>query len=123
MAGLVVAGPWLTMVGSRIMARRADRPAGLIAGRRLSDNPRAAFRAISGLIIALFVTSVSVGVIGTMQADHDTSGGGAGAGDTLIQQFAGGSVRTCHPVKRRRRPRSLLRCFDASCDPFRASGG
>jgi hypothetical protein len=89
MAGLVIAGPWLTMVGSRILARRAGGPAVLIAGRRLSDNPRAAFRAISGLIIALFATSVSVGVISTVLADHNTSGGGAGASDTLIEQFGG----------------------------------
>ncbi len=59
MAGLVVAGPWLTMVGSRLLARRTSRPATLIAGRRLADNPRAGFRAISGLILALFVTSVA----------------------------------------------------------------
>lgn len=38
MAGLVIAGPWLTMAGSRVMARRTSRPAVLIAGRRLSDN-------------------------------------------------------------------------------------
>ena len=58
MAGLVIAGPWLTMVGSRLMARRTSRPAALIAGRRLADNPQAGFRAISGLVLALFVTSV-----------------------------------------------------------------
>ena len=87
MAGLVIAGPWLTMVGSRVMARGADRPSVLLAGRRLSDNPRGAFRAISGLIIALFATSVSVGIITTILDDHGTSGGGAGASDTLIQQF------------------------------------
>jgi hypothetical protein len=89
MAGLVVAGPWLTMVGSRIMAGRAGRPAVLIAGRRLSDNPRAAFRAISGLIVALFATSVSVGVISTIEADHSTSGGGAAARNTLYAELAG----------------------------------
>ena len=61
MAGLVIAGPWLTMLGSRLMARRADRPAALIAGRRLADNPQAGFRAISGLVLALFVGSVAVG--------------------------------------------------------------
>src|SRR5262249_53103008 len=83
MAGLVIAGPWLTMVGSRILARRAARPAVLIAGRRLSDNPRAAFRSISGLIIALFATSVSVGVISTIKADHNTPGGGPRASHTL----------------------------------------
>src|SRR6266511_1711482 len=36
-AGLVVAGPWLTMVGARSVARRAQRPAALLAGRRLAD--------------------------------------------------------------------------------------
>jgi hypothetical protein len=66
LAGLVIAGPWLTMAGARLMARRAQRPATLVAARRLADNPRAGFRAISGLIVALFVTSVAVGVITTM---------------------------------------------------------
>nr|WP_205862692.1 FtsX-like permease family protein [Planosporangium thailandense] len=69
MAGLVIAGPWLTMVGARIMARRTSRPATLIAARRLADNPRAGFRAVSGLILALFVASVAVGVITTI-VDH-----------------------------------------------------
>src|ERR1019366_3290682 len=54
MAGLIIAGPWLTMAGSRVMARRTSRPARLIAARRLADSPRAGFRAISGLILALF---------------------------------------------------------------------
>ncbi|HEX2770840.1 MAG TPA: FtsX-like permease family protein, partial [Micromonosporaceae bacterium] len=53
MAGLVLAGPWLTMVGARVMARRASRPATLIAARRLADNPKAGFRAISGIMLAL----------------------------------------------------------------------
>jgi hypothetical protein len=66
MAGLVVAGPWLTMVGSRVLARRSRRPATLIAARRLADDPKAAFRAISGLTLALFVTTVAVGVITTI---------------------------------------------------------
>ncbi len=42
----------------------------MIAGRRLGDNPRAAFRSVSGLILALFVTSVSVGLTSTILADH-----------------------------------------------------
>ena len=37
--GLVLAGPWFTTAGSRLMAKRASRPATLIAGRRLLDNP------------------------------------------------------------------------------------
>ena len=39
MIGLIAAGPWLTMVGSRHTARHAKHPAGLIAARRLGDNP------------------------------------------------------------------------------------
>jgi hypothetical protein len=69
MAGLVIAGPWLTMIGARTMARRTSRPTTLIAARRLADNPKAGFRAVSGLILALFVTSVAVGVITTI-VDH-----------------------------------------------------
>src|SRR6202020_1600619 len=48
MTGLIVAGPWLMMAGARVMARRASSPATLIAGRRLSDNPPAAFPGSGG---------------------------------------------------------------------------
>lgn len=68
MAGLVVAGPWLTMVGSRLVVRRAARPATLLAGRRLADDPRAGFRAISGLVLALFVGSIAVALISSIDA-------------------------------------------------------
>ncbi|MFF0370633.1 FtsX-like permease family protein [Micromonospora sp. NPDC005087] len=70
MTGLVLAGPWLTMVGARVMASRARRPAALIAARRLADNPKAGFRAISGIMLALFVTSVAIGVITTIVANR-----------------------------------------------------
>ena len=63
MAGLVIAGPWLTMLASRLTARRASRPATLIAARRLADNPQAGFRAISGLVLAVFVGTCAVGII------------------------------------------------------------
>ncbi|PRY22804.1 ABC transporter permease [Pseudosporangium ferrugineum] len=71
MAGLVIAGPWLTMAGSRLLARRARRPASLIAARRLADDPKAGFRAVGGLVLALFVTSVAVGVMTTIAADRE----------------------------------------------------
>lgn len=63
--GIVVAGPWLTLVGARALARVARRDTTLIAGRRLSDDPGRAFRAISGLVLAVFVGTVFVGVVGT----------------------------------------------------------
>jgi hypothetical protein len=93
MAGLVVAGPWLTMLGARFMARRADRPDVLIAGRRLADNPHAAFRAISGLVLALFVGTTTVAIISTFVAERGGSPRGTATADNLVEQF-GGHVRT-----------------------------
>jgi len=87
MLGLIIAGPWLTMVGARVLARRSRRPATLIAARRLADNPRAGFRAISGLVLALFVTSVAVGVITTMVANRGVHRGGTAAGTALSREF------------------------------------
>ena len=83
MAGLVVAGPYLTMLGSRALARWARRPAALIAGRRLADDPRAGFRAVSGLMLALFVTSVATGVIGTIVHERGAHTPGSVPHDTL----------------------------------------
>jgi hypothetical protein len=88
--GLVTAGPWLAMAGARVLTRSARRPAALIAARRLADNPRAAYRAVSGLILALFAASVATGVIVTLVADHGAPAGGAQAGNTLVDQFTGG---------------------------------
>jgi len=83
MAGLVIAGPWLTMVSARVLAGRTGRLAGLIAGRRLSDNPHAGFRAISGLVLALFIGSGAIGTITTVVASKD-AGTESGA---LVQWF------------------------------------
>ncbi|MGW7824585.1 FtsX-like permease family protein [Streptomyces puniciscabiei] len=75
MLGLVVAGPWLTMIVARAVARRTRRPAALIAVRRLADDPRAGFRAVSGLVLALFVTTATVSIIGTINDYRGTLGG------------------------------------------------
>jgi hypothetical protein len=89
MFGLVLAGPWLTMLGSRLMARTSRRAAGLIAARRLSDDPRAGFRAVSGLVLALFVASVAVSLIATIKSydggPNDTATDRATIADTLYQ--------------------------------------
>ncbi len=87
MVGLVIAGPWLTMLGSRVMAQRANGPATLIAGRRLSDNPQAGFRAVSGLMLALFVTSVATGTITTFVANRGAPRSGSVASSALTKTF------------------------------------
>lgn len=93
MAGLVIAGPWLTMLCARSLARRTGRADMLIAGRRLADNPQAGFRAISGLVLALFVASVSVGVITTFVAYRGVPHGDAAAAGTLVRSY-GNDVET-----------------------------
>lgn len=75
MLGLVIAGPWLTMTTARAVARRTRRPAALIAVRRLADDPKAGFRAVSGLVLALFVTTATLSIIGTINHHRGTLGG------------------------------------------------
>jgi ABC-type antimicrobial peptide transport system permease subunit len=83
MIGLVVAGPYLTMVGSRLLAWLARRPATLIAGRRLADDPRAGFRAVSGLMLALFVTTAATGIITTIVAVRGAPPPGIAVSDNM----------------------------------------
>ena len=89
MIGLVTAGPWLTMTGARIMARRTSHPGVLIAARRLADDPRAAFRAVSGLVLALFITTVAVAGITTQDAKDSHPVGWASAANVLVDDLAG----------------------------------
>jgi FtsX-like permease family len=86
--GLVIAGPWLTQQGSRYLARRAQRPAALIAARRLSDDPQTGYRAISGLVLALFVTTVAIGVITTINAYDGGARATAADRATLIDDYS-----------------------------------
>jgi hypothetical protein len=88
MTGLVTAGPWLTMLASRLVIRRANRPAALIAARRLADNPQAGFRAISGLVLAVFVGTCASGIITTVVAGSGGSARVDGAVErTLVDAF------------------------------------
>jgi hypothetical protein len=92
--GLVLAGPWFTTAGSRLMVKRASRPATLIAGRRLLDNPKAAFRFISGLVIALFIASAAIGALSSVAATNSSGGGSVGK-DTLADPFCSFSTTNC----------------------------
>jgi cell division protein FtsX len=93
--GLVLAGPWFTTAGSQLMVKQANRPSTLIAGRRLLDNPKAAFRFISGLVIALFVTSALIGALSSIAADASTSGEGSAGQGTLADPFCSFSTTNC----------------------------
>jgi hypothetical protein len=92
--GLVIAGPWLTMALARVMARRTSRPAALIAARRLADDPRAAFRAVSGLVLALFITTVAVVGITTQDAKNLTRWASPAAAAVVTDQLAASGIFT-----------------------------
>jgi hypothetical protein len=61
------------------MARRSNSPAVLIAGRRLADDPKAGFRSVAGLVLALCVTTGAVGIITEMTAERGLPKIGTGA--------------------------------------------
>ena len=86
--GLFIAGPWLTMAAAGVMARRTSRPGTLIATRRLADDPRAAFRAVSGLVLALFITTVAVVAITTQNAKDLTRWGSAAEANVVTDQIS-----------------------------------
>ena len=61
LVGIVVIGPLLTRVVSRMGLRWARSAAAVIAASRIQKTPVATFRSVSGLVIAVFVVSVFAG--------------------------------------------------------------
>ena len=65
--GLVVAGPWLTAQAARLL-RRSGGASPLLAARRLGDNPKAAFRSVSGLVLAVFLGTIVAGLLPVVES-------------------------------------------------------
>ncbi|MFK0288598.1 FtsX-like permease family protein [Streptomyces sp. NPDC090499] len=64
-------GPWVVDRLGRIVGRRAKRPDTLLAARRLSDDPGAAWRTVSGLVLAGFVAGFfSISSLGSEGPSH-----------------------------------------------------
>lgn len=70
--GLMVAGPWLTMQAARLLARIARSAPAVLAARRLADNPRAAYRSVSGLVLAVMVGTGLAAVVTAAIAAQQT---------------------------------------------------
>ena len=86
--GVFIAGPWLTMAAAQVMARWTSRPDTLIAARRIADDPKAAFRAVSGLVLALFITTVTLVAISTQDAKDLTRFGSVTESHVLTDQVS-----------------------------------
>ncbi|WP_037673504.1 FtsX-like permease family protein [Streptomyces griseus] len=64
-------GPWVVDRLGRIAGRFARRPATLLAARRLSDDPRGAWRTVSGLVLAGFAAGFfSVSQLGSEGVEY-----------------------------------------------------
>lgn len=79
MAGLVASGSWLTVQAARLLRRSGRGAPSLLASRRLADNPKAAFRTVSGLVLAVFVGSLVACVVPAFKSADSSLGGGAAA--------------------------------------------
>jgi len=76
------------MAAAVAMARWTSRPATLLAARRIGDDPRAAFRAVSGLVLALFITTAAVVAITTQDAKETTPLGTVAQSNLMTDQIA-----------------------------------
>ncbi|MET8046047.1 ABC transporter permease [Streptosporangium sp. NPDC005286] len=65
--GVNLVGPWVVGVIGRITTRTARRPARLLAGRRLVDDPKSAWRTVSGVALTGFIA----GFVGLLSPSSD----------------------------------------------------
>jgi hypothetical protein len=86
MAGLIMAGPWLTARAARLLGRPLAGASSLLAARRLADNPRAAFRAVRGLVLAVFLGTLTAGLLPAVNATTATTSAAA-LRNVLLDQF------------------------------------
>jgi hypothetical protein len=77
MIGLVIAGPLLTAWAARLFGRTASGSSALLATRRLADNPKGAFRAVSGLVLAVFLGTMVGALVPAVNATESTPTAGA----------------------------------------------
>jgi hypothetical protein len=86
MVGLVIAGPYLTSVASRLFRRLAPGSSALLATRRLADNPKTAFRSVTGLVLAVFLGTM-VGTLVPAVNATEASPSNASLSNVLLDQL------------------------------------
>jgi hypothetical protein len=77
---------------ARAIGRTGQRGSALLAGRRLEDDPTAGFRAVSGLVLAVFVASVFSGVTPAVLAEGHTGRSGLVDATTMVAGLQGTSA-------------------------------
>lgn len=64
---LTLAGPWLTAAIGGLFVQRWRKPSALLAGRRLRDDPRGAYRATAGVVLAVFTGTMALTVLPSIE--------------------------------------------------------
>ncbi|WP_246154515.1 FtsX-like permease family protein [Saccharopolyspora hirsuta] len=76
-----IVGPWLTGMLGSLFASMWRKPSVLLAGRRLRSDPQAAYRSVSGIVLAVFVGSMAL----TLLPSFETfAGGGRSFKDSVL---------------------------------------
>ncbi len=89
--GLVAGGPWLTAQAARLFGRFMKGASSLLAARRLADNPNAAFRSVSGLVLAVFLGTVVAGLLPAVNSTTATPSANA-LSNVLLDGFTSAPV-------------------------------
>ena len=71
------AGPWLTAQAARLFGRLAGGSSALLAARRLADNPKRAYRAVTGLTLAVFLGTMVGLIVPAVNSTDETPIAGA----------------------------------------------
>ncbi|GAA1016181.1 hypothetical protein Aple_021230 [Acrocarpospora pleiomorpha] len=96
--GVNLVGPWVVGMIGRITARLARGPVRLLAGRRLVDDPRSAWRTVSGVALTGFVAGF-LGLLSPAVLD----GGTAGPPELRVTTSAGQAQQVSEQARERLR--------------------
>lgn len=92
--GLVVGGPWLTARAAVLLERLRGSASSLLAARRLADNPKAAFRSVNGLVLAVFLGTMLAGLLPAITSMTDTPSVSA-LSNVLVANVTGNCGGSC----------------------------
>jgi len=111
MSGLYMSGSWLTMQAARLVAKSASGASGLLAARRLADNPKTAFRSVGGLVLALFIGTAIAGIVPAINSGMQLTNGGK-LSDVLRVSFFSPNPGTGPVTSRGLQPQSAAQMLE-----------